>query len=57
MAKYSDFIPENIAVLGSRRIGIYNSAGNRVGFIPLESLTPPASGKKEYSFGAISDVQ
>lgn len=56
MAKFKDFIPENTAPLGARRIGIYNSKGNRVGFIPLDTLTPPVIGKKQYSFGALSDV-
>lgn len=54
--EYKDFIPENIAPVGTRRIGIYNSKGNRVGQIPLGSLTPPMQGKKLYSFGALSDV-
>ena len=53
---YKDFIPENVALLNTRRIGIYDSNGNRVGFIPLGSLTPPTPGKKMYSFGALSDV-
>lgn len=53
---YSTFIPQNIALSGTRRIGIYDSNGNRVGFIPLGSLTPPNDRQKQYSFGAISDV-
>lgn len=53
---YTDFISQNIAPLGSRRIGIYDSNGNRVGQIPLGSLTPPAPAQKQYSFGALSDV-
>lgn len=53
---YTDFIPQNVAPLGTRRIGIYDSNGNRVGQIPLSTLTPPAQGKKLYSFGALSDV-
>lgn len=56
MATYTRFIPENIAPVGMRRIGIYNAQGNRVGFIPLGTLSPPSSGKKLYSFGALSDV-
>ena len=54
--QYSRFVPENIAVKGARRIGIYNINGNRVGQIPLGSLTPPNPAKKLYSFGALSDV-
>lgn len=56
MAKYKDFIPENVALPNTRRIGIYDSNGNRVGFIPLGSLTPPTISRKKYSFGALSDV-
>lgn len=53
---YSDFIPENVAPIGTRRIGIYDRRGNRVGIIPLGKLTPPTQSKKLYSFGALSDV-
>lgn len=53
---YIDFIAENVAPKNARRIGIYNSDGNRVGQIPLGSLTPPNERKKLYSFGALSDV-
>ena len=41
--EYTKFIPENVALLGTRRIGIYDKKGNRVGQIPLGSLTPPFS--------------
>ena len=53
---YTAFIPQNIAPLGTRRMGIYNAQGNRVGQIPLGSLTPPPAGQKQYSFGALSDI-
>ena len=56
MAKYKDFIPENVAFPHMRRIGIYDSNGNRVGQIPLDTLTPPTTEKRLYSFGALSDV-
>ena len=56
MAKYKDFIPENVAPRKVRRIGIYNAQGNRVGQIPLDSLTFPDAGAKMYAFGAISDI-
>lgn len=56
MAQYKDFIPENVAPKNARRIGIYNSDGNRVGFIPLGALTFPDVGAKQYSFGSLSDV-
>lgn len=54
--KYADFIPQNVAPLGARRIAVYNEQGNRVGQIPLGSLMPPNPGKKQYSFGALSDI-
>lgn len=53
---YSDFIAENVAPKEAKRIGVYNSKGNRVGQIPLGSLSFPNAGQKLYSFGAISDV-
>lgn len=57
MFGYRDFIPQNIAPINTRRIGIYNEQGNRVGFIPLGKLALPSNrGAKLYSFGAISDV-
>lgn len=56
MSQYTDFIPENAALLQTRRIGIYDRNGNRVGQIPLGNLTPPIIGKRQYSFGALSDI-
>ena len=56
MSRYTDFIPENVAPLNVRRIGIYDSNGNRVCTIPLGSLAFPNVGEKRYSFGAISDI-
>jgi hypothetical protein len=56
MAKFEDFIPQNIAPVGIHRIGIYDSNGNRVGVIPLGNLTPPDHTNKLYSFGALADV-
>lgn len=53
---YKDFIPQNTAPLGARRIGIYNEQGNRVGYIPLGNLKPPNDRRKLYSFGALSDI-
>ena len=53
---YTDFIPQNVAPLGSRRIGIYDANGNRVGQIPLGSLTPPNPKEKLYSFGNVADI-
>lgn len=56
MAKYKDFILENVAPRNVRRIGIYNAQGNRVGQIPLGYLTFPDVGQKLYSFVVISDI-
>lgn len=56
MSQYEALIPQNVALPNTRRIGIYNSNGNRVGQIPLDTLTPPAIAQKQYSFGALSDV-
>lgn len=56
MTQYGDLIPQNTAYLESRRIGIYNTKGNRVGFIPLGNLKFPNTMQKQYSFGALSDV-
>ena len=53
---YKALITENVAPLGARRIGIYDVNGNRVGQIPLGSLTPPNPARKQYSFGALSDI-
>jgi DNA repair exonuclease SbcCD nuclease subunit len=53
---YTNFIPQNIAPSGVRRIGIYDGNGNRVGFIPLGSLTPPNPAQKLYTVGVLSDV-
>ena len=54
--RYMDFISQNVAPIGARRIGIFDSNGNRIGFIALNGLTPPNPRKKLYSFGALSDV-
>jgi predicted phosphodiesterase len=56
MANYTDFIKENIAFVNTRRIGIYDANDNRVGQIPLRSLTPPNPEERLYSFGVLSDV-
>lgn len=56
MSEYTKLISQNIAPLGTRRIAIYDKQGNRVGQLPLGSLTPPIPGKKLYSFGAVSDI-
>lgn len=53
---YSYFINQNVAPTGVRRIGIYNASGNRVGQIPLGSLTPPDEGKMLYKVGVLADI-
>ena len=55
MSQFNDFIPQNVATKGTRRIGIYDSNGNRVGVIPLGNLANKNIGQKLYSFGALSD--
>lgn len=53
---YTDFIPQNVALKRARRIGIYDSNGNRVGQIPLGNLAMKNTGRKLYSFVVISDI-
>lgn len=53
---YKDYIAQNVAPTGIRRIGIYNANGNRVGQIPLGSLTPPNSSNMLYKVGVLSDI-
>lgn len=56
ISTYDKFIKENIAPPNSKRIGIYNAEGKRMGGFGLQSLTIPNMGEKLYSFGAISDT-
>lgn len=56
MTKYEDFIIENTALSGTTKIVVDDIWGNRIGEIPLGSLTPPNDKKKLYSFGVLSDV-
>lgn len=56
MASYNRFIPENVAPAGARDIGIYQN-GEKVGRIPLGSLTPPNKRKRLYSFGLLADTE
>lgn len=54
---YDDFIQQNTALSNAKRIGVYDSDGNRLFGIPLGNLVlPPNRGKKLYSFGSLSDV-
>lgn len=54
-AEYADFIDVNVAPAAATSIGVYNSSGKRVGFIPLGGLKK-TYGTKLYSFGLLSDV-
>lgn len=57
MYKYTHFIPENTAPVGTKKIGVYNSNGNRVASIPLGRLDPSLSkNEKLYSFCALADI-
>lgn len=55
MVQYEDFILQNTAPVGVKRIGVYDSQDKRIGIIRLGNLAK-AKGEKLYSFGAISDV-
>ena len=51
-----NFISQNIAPKGTKKIVIYDSNDNEIGVIPLGNLSPNFLGDKLYSFGALSDV-
>ena len=55
VCKYTHLISENIAPRGTKRIGVYDGNGKRVGAISLGKLTPPTK-EKLYSFGLVSDI-
>ena len=55
MYKYTHFIPENIAPVGSTKIVARNSANQEVCNFPLGDLTPPRA-TPLYTFAAISDI-
>lgn len=52
---YRHFIPQNTAPNGAKRIGVYNSNGEKVCTIPLGGLTPHTK-EKLYTFGIVSDI-
>lgn len=56
LAYYEYFINVNIAPRAAKNIGIYNSAGERQGTIPLDNFKPDFSESPLYSFGLLSDV-
>lgn len=55
MARYDDFVSQNVAPPEAKRIGIYRANGSRVGTIQLGNLAFPDVGQKLYSVGVISD--
>ena len=54
-AFYSDFIDVNIPPYMAATIGIYNSSGERIGFIPLSEFKKSFD-TRLYRFGLLSDV-
>lgn len=57
MARYKDFIPENVAPIGAKKIGVYDPNGKRLFSIMLDNLALPVKlESKQYSFGALSDI-
>lgn len=57
MTQYQDFIPENIALGNTKKIGVYNTKGERLFGISLSNLTLPDNrGKRLYSVGLLSDI-
>lgn len=52
---FNNFINENIAPYSSESIGIFNSEGEMVGKIPLNSFKPNY-GERLFRFGVLSDV-
>ena len=51
-----NFIPENIAPLGAKRVVLYDKNEKKVGSISLGKLSSNTLGEKMYTFGALSDV-
>ena len=52
---YSEFIDENIPPFLASSIGVYDSNGEHVGFIPVTEFKP-TFGTRLYRFGLLSDV-
>jgi hypothetical protein len=53
--KYTNFIPENVAPIGAKAIGVYKD-DIKIGEIPLGHLSHFPMGEKLYSFGMVSDI-
>lgn len=56
MGKYTAFVPQNAAPVGTKKIGVYDSMGERLFGIMPNHLIPANKGEKLYSFAALSDV-
>lgn len=56
MYKYTHFIPENIAPVEAKSIGVYDGSGDKVCSIPLGSLALPDLGPLKYCAGIASDA-
>lgn len=56
MYKYTHFIPQNIAPIGAKKIGVYDENGRRVAQFGLGTLAMPNIGTKKYSVGILSDT-
>ena len=56
MKKYSNLLKQNIAPINVRKIVVFNSSDQVVGTIALGKLASRPTGKRLYSFGALSDV-
>ena len=49
------FIQQNVAPPTAYQIGVYRK-GKRVGYVPIDNLIYPDTGKKLYTFGVLSDI-
>ena len=54
-ATYRHLIPQNIAPVGAKSIGVYDSTGKRIGGAGLQGLALPTTQAKQYGFMAVSD--
>ncbi len=55
MASYNGFSKDNVALVGSRDIGVFKD-GKKVGRIPLGSLRQPNRARRLYSFAVLADT-
>lgn len=57
MYKYTHFIPENIAPIGAKKIGVYDNTGKKVYSVPMGHLDSSLNKTdKLYSFCALADI-